>query len=48
MFIDRGEMKVEFNSLDEAIAAMPTHVLDREIATMEAKQAAKAAAKKPN
>jgi hypothetical protein len=51
MFVDRGEMKVEFNSLKEALAAMPTDVLDREIARLQAEQDAKAvamAAKEPN
>jgi hypothetical protein len=37
---------VEFNSLQEALAAMPTDVLDREIARLEAAEAAKAAAAK--
>jgi uncharacterized small protein (DUF1192 family) len=41
MFLDRGETKIEFNSVAEAIAAVPTDVLDREIARLEAAQAAK-------
>jgi uncharacterized small protein (DUF1192 family) len=41
---EKTSSKVEFNSLAEAVAAMPTDVLDREIARLEAEQAAKAAA----
>jgi hypothetical protein len=45
--------KREFKSLDEALAAMPTDVLDKEIARLQAEQIAAnekaaAAAKKPN
>jgi hypothetical protein len=47
MFVDRGEMKLEINSLDEALAAMPTDVLDREIARLQAEEDAKRA-RKPN
>jgi polyhydroxyalkanoate synthesis regulator phasin len=46
---EKTKSKVEFQSLDEAIAALPTDVLDREIARLEAQAAAKdAAARKPN
>jgi hypothetical protein len=45
---EKTNSKVQFNSLAEAVAAMPTDVLDREIARLEAEQAAKHAAKKTN
>src|ERR1035437_5869658 len=47
MFVDRGETPVQFNSLKKALAAMPTDVLDREIARLQAEQDAKNAKPKP-
>jgi hypothetical protein len=41
---EKSSSKVQFNSLAEALAALPTEVLDREIARLQKEQDEKAAA----